>query len=429
MKTLLRCFCILFPVILSSQNLPKCGHEIYIDYRQKHNANYIRSVNEAFDNAKSWSYATPNSISKDSLLRLPVVVHVLYENDMENISEESIKSQIDVLNEDYKRLNADKVETRAQFDTLAGRSNFEFYLATTDPDGNLTSGITRTSTNVSSFMSQNFQMDLMKSPSSGGVFGWPNDKYINIWVCDIAINGQVQLLGYATPPNSLSEWEEDMSTSAENDGIVIHYELFGRNSVVNFGYDVAFLGRVTTHEVGHYLGLRHIWGDGLCEDDDGIHDTPFANSSSQNICNHNKNTCLDFPYDYNDMIENYMDYSNPSCQNIFTKGQMDLMHGVLSNQRAELPRRTVNVNTNKLLLLDVYPNPSNDILHIKLGVIKSQHKLQLIDVSGKVIWEIQLNQKDNRSIKLSTHNFARGIYFLKLQSDSYMNRIKKVFLH
>jgi hypothetical protein len=424
------------PCILFSQNFPTCGYDLLVEAYQKTNPNYQKSIDYAFEVAKEWSESQSLVSDSDTLRRLPVVVHVLYQNESENISDEIIQSQIDVLNEDYRRLNADTTNTRAQFDTLAGRSNFEFFLATTDPDGNPTSGITRTSTSVESFLNETIFlnpnsdiMNSMKSPTTNGVSAWPSDKYINIWICDISINGEIQIFGYATPPNNLPNWLLAPPTSPENDGIVIHYETFGRDAVVNVGFQTAFLGRVVTHEMGHFLGLRHIWGDGPCSDDDGIDDTPFSDSNGLNMCFHNKNSCVDSPFDYHDMIENYMDYSSPSCQNIFTKGQMGLMLGVLANHRVDLPEQNVDLIPQYKVYFNVYPNPTKDLLYIESGAIESQSKLQLFDLSGKVIWEKDLLKNTFEHVPLVTSNFARGIYFLKLHSKLHISPTQKVVLN
>ena len=424
------------PCILFSQNFPTCGYDLLVKAYQKTNPNYQKSIDYAFEVAKEWSESQSLVSDSDTLRRLPVVVHVLYQNESENISDEIIQSQIDVLNEDYRRLNADTTNTRAQFDTLAGRSNFEFFLATTDPDGNPTSGITRTSTSVESFLNETIFlnpnsdiMNSMKSPTTNGVSAWPSDKYINIWICDISINGEIQIFGYATPPNNLPNWLLAPPTSPENDGIVIHYETFGRDAVVNVGFQTAFLGRVVTHEMGHFLGLRHIWGDGPCSDDDGIDDTPFSDLNGLNMCFHNKNSCVDSPFDYHDMIENYMDYSSPSCQNIFTKGQMGLMLGVLANHRVDLPEQNVDLIPQYKVYFNVYPNPTKDLLYIESGAIESQSKLQLFDLSGKVIWEKDLLKNTFEHVPLVTSNFARGIYFLKLHSKLHISPTQKVVLN
>jgi hypothetical protein len=131
------------------------------------------------------------------------------------------------------------------------------------------------------------------------------------------------------------------------------------------------------------------------------------------------------------MVENYMSYSNPSCQNIFTKGQMGLMHGVLANQRVDLPYdadNTVGIHANENFHFSVYPQPAKDLLHIELIGANSQSNLQLIDISGKLIWEKDLNPNDHITLNLATKNYARGVYFLKFQNLQF-NRIEKVILN
>ena len=129
-------FLIAIPCLLFSQELPRCGYDLIVSHYQKLNPNYKQSIDIVFDQAKEWSKNHSVNSDSDTLLRLPVVVHVVYKNEDENISDAIIKSQIDVLNEDYRRMNADTINTREEFDSLAGRANFEFFLATSDPNGN-----------------------------------------------------------------------------------------------------------------------------------------------------------------------------------------------------------------------------------------------------------------------------------------------------
>lgn len=363
---------------------------------------------------------------------------MIYENEQENLSDAVIKSQIDVLNEDFGRTNADTTETRAVFDTIAGKAKFQFYLATVDPQGNSTNGITRTSTTQSTFMTQDElysgqMMESMKKPSSGGVAPWPVKDYLNIWVCDIALNGQIALLGYATPPNNLPNWEGSPPTDAQYDGVVIHYAVFGRDAAPDMGggQTVSFSGRVATHETGHYFGLRHMWGDGGCSEEDGIDDTPNAAQDGQNQCNHNINSCTDSPYDFPDMVENYMYYSDPSCQNMFTKGQVDFMYSVILNNRSELPDTTNNGGGNISVAaynkaeLSVYPKPAKDKFTIDLSKVNESTHIQLIDVTGKIIWERKYSIT-NRSthISVSTVDFSRGIYFLNTKGETEVSSHK-----
>ncbi len=167
------------PFLGFSQNYMRCGSDLVNRHNQNLDYSYLDRQQEIFNQAKDWADANQRSISQsDDVLQIPVVVHVIYENEQENLSDAVIKSQIDVLNEDFGRTNADTTETRAVFDTIAGKAKFQFYLATVDPQGNSTNGITRTSTTQSTFMTQDElysgqMMESMKKPSSGGVAPWP----------------------------------------------------------------------------------------------------------------------------------------------------------------------------------------------------------------------------------------------------------------
>src|SRR5688500_12228415 len=152
-----------------------------------------------------------NQRGSQAVTIVPVVVHVVYNTTEQNIPEYQITSQIDVLNEDYRRLNADSVNTRAVFNALSADTEIEFCLATVDPSGNPTSGITRTPTSNTYFTITN---DNVKTSSTGGKDPWPKEQYLNIWVCNLSSG----LLGYATLPG----------TGGNKDGVVIGYRFFGR---------------------------------------------------------------------------------------------------------------------------------------------------------------------------------------------------------
>jgi len=242
-----------------------------------------------------------------SLFTIPVVVHVVYRNGSQNISDAQIQSQIAVMNEDFRRLNADADGTWSQ----AADAEIEFCLATVDPNGNATSGITRTSTTQSSFSNQN---ENVHRASSGGKAPWPQGDYMNMWVCDIDGGG----LGYARFPNT---------NAGAADGIVIDYAYFGRGGSAQAPFN---LGRTATHEVGHYLNLRHIWGDGPCGNDDFVSDTPLSDASNGG-CQVGSVSC-----NSTDMVQNYMDYSDDGCMNLFTQGQKIRMKAALAGARASL---------------------------------------------------------------------------------------------
>jgi len=429
-------FLLLFlPFSVFSQHPTKCGTPFYINNQSSF---FKEAVNNSFMNAKEWVNNNRKKLSTDSILNVPVVVHIIHENSIENLDDSLVYSQIEVLNRDFSRSNSDTVNMRSVFDTIAAPASIQFYLATIDPNGNPTNGITRTFTNESSFIDFNLTLDLMKDDATGGVDAWPVEKYLNIWVCDLSFNvfGQSipAILGYAYPPAGLSNWPQGSSPTNPNfDGVVIHYEVFGRNnpysSVNQLGTTIsANMGRTCVHEVGHYLGLRHVWGDGDCSADDGLLDTPIAIDQSQFDCDSTKNSCVDFSYDFPDMIENYMDYSSEECQNTFTRDQVDLMYAVLINDRYDLINNNMistNVETNlEYINISFLPNPVSDFVQISLVTQKKVNNLEikLIDISGRVL--LKKNNKNiygNHKIKLDVKNIKTGVYFLQTNIDEKIN--------
>lgn len=396
---------------------------------------YAAAVNAAFEYAKS--NVSQFKTSADSVLRVPVVVHIVYRDQTENIDDSLIYNQIEVLNEDYRRLNADAVYTRQEFASIAADANIEFYLAEVDPNGNLTSGIVRQSSNAAYFISFDLQtfsysMDVVKYDSAGGSNAWPVDKYLNIWVCDLSfpIIGDA-LLGFAYPPIGAKNWPTGSTPVDPNaDGVVIHYKVFGRNNPNAVGVLAdASKGRTATHEVGHYLGLRHIWGDGDCTMDDGISDTPDADSDANFECNYSKNTCSESPIDYPDMIENYMDYAADDCQNVFTKEQADLMRSSLLNLRSGLlTEQTAGIKggyalSNKALL---YPSPANDYVNVKVfSTIENNTTIEVFSVVGEKMKEMPMNASE---LKISISDLQAGTYFISLKESSGKTLAKLPFV-
>ncbi len=304
------------------QNLDPDRYNRYVQLEQTI-ANYIASTN---------GNSNERLISQTSTIIIPVVVHVLHNGEPigigNNISDAQVQSQIDVLNEDFRRLNADRINTPAAFAGVTADPNFEFRLACTDQNGNATNGIHRVLTNVNAFTFQinnngsvNEQATGIKFTAQGGTDAWPTDQYLNIWVCNIApaVNGQ--LLGYAQFPF-------DFAVSPNTDGVVILNTAFGRVGNLRFLYDQ---GRTATHEIGHWLDLFHIWGDATCGDDH-CNDTPQQFAPNQS-------NCPVFPHQSNcpnngangDMFMNYMDYTVDGCKNIYTQDQTNRTRAVFAN--------------------------------------------------------------------------------------------------
>lgn len=283
----------------------------------------------------------------DTVFKIPVVFHVLYNNTLENISDELIFSQMRVLNEAYRHIHPDTNRVRLEFEDRDADAGIEFYLASEDPNGNPTTGINRVQTNVTTFMPQFQFTENMKRTVTGGVVAWNTDKYLNIWVCDISISGNDVLLGYAFPPTGAANWRSGSYTSSQFQGVVLHYKIVGENnSLANFN---SRGGKTAIHEVGHYLGLRHVWGDPQgfqdgCSPsvDDGIEDTPISKTNHSGRCNFFSNTCgVGQTGDLPDMVENYMDYSTDDCQVMFTKQQVQMMRYNLLFLRPQLSQMEI----------------------------------------------------------------------------------------
>jgi len=242
---------------------------------------------------------------------IPVVVHVIHYGGPENISREQIIDQIDSLNKDFQLQNADTVNIPAVFKPLAGNPQIEFRLAQLDPNGQCTDGIVR----VYSPLTYNARNNV-KSLSY-----WPSNKYLNFWIVNSIANtngSPGMVIGFAQFPGG------DPLT----DGVVIKYDFMGSIQAAAGSNNN---GRTATHEVGHWLNLRHIWGDAQCGNDQ-VNDTPTHYDANLSICPtwpHPSSCNGNAPN--GDMFTNYMDYTNGDCQNMFSAGQATRMNAALSS--------------------------------------------------------------------------------------------------
>ena len=233
------------------------------------------------------------------VITIPVVFHIVYANDQQNIPDSKILEQVQILTDDFRYLNSNQDAEWAQ----AADSEIEFCLATRDPNGAPTTGILRIATTSGSFGTS----DNIKFTASGGSDAWPATDYLNVWVGDLGGG----LLGYAQFPGG----------GAATDGVVCAYPNIGIDGP---GAGIYNLGRTATHEVGHWLNLRHVWGDGGCGVDDFVADTPESDGANYN-CDLGSVSCGSV-----DMVQNYMDYSSDLCMNLFTLGQADRMSATFS---------------------------------------------------------------------------------------------------
>ena len=248
------------------------------------------------------------------ILTIPVVVHIVKNmNEVEmNITDEMIFRQLEILNETYNAQNTDIANTPEFFEPLIGNVGIEFCLATVDPNGYSTTGITRTTTEVDIFSTVS---NTIKFTSDGGMDAWNTDHYLNIWVGKLSSS----ILGYSHLPTG--------SIPAEEHGLVVNYPYFGESDHVAYG-----MGKTAVHEIGHYLNLKHPWGTGNCDaNNDWVEDTPITESAYGGNPEHPQTSCETV-----DMFMNYMDYVYDESMVMFSAGQADRMRFAFQYHRPEL---------------------------------------------------------------------------------------------
>ena len=280
-----------------------CGSMEVLDRQLKEDPSMFQRMQEI--EKQTAAYEKKSHVGNRAVVVIPVVVHVVYQTSAQNISEAQINSQITVLNADFRALNGDISGVPAEFQALIADSEVEFCLAKQDPNGIATTGITRKYVNKSSWGTN----DDVKKLSKGGVNPWNTSQYLNIWVCNIGGG----ILGYAQFPGG----------SAATDGVVVGYNYFGTTGVVSPPFDK---GRTATHEIGHWLNLRHIWGDTNCGSD-LVNDTPTHNTANYGCpAFPHYSTCSGTP---KEITMDYMDYTDDACMFMFTQGQKTRMKAVL----------------------------------------------------------------------------------------------------
>lgn len=437
---------LVFSTDIFSQNAPVeiCGYQHELEKLIQKQPNYLALQNEWYRKANEAyieSQSTKRKIIADTIVyEIPVVFHVIYNTSSQNISDALILSQLYELNLDYRKLNPDTSRIRSIFKPLAADIKIRFKLADKDPNGNPTNGINRVNTSNSTFATNIYgsYSEDMKSTNNGGQTAWNPARYLNIWICNMEYPNYVGITyGFATPPTGSPNWVQFQNATKDStdpkSGVVLHYKVVGKNNpLAPSNYKEA---NTATHEVGHYLGLRHIWGDAAnpntqgCNVDDGIFDTPNARDKNYTCSNANWNSCVDATNDKPDMTENYMDYALDGCAAMFTREQAFMMRYVLNNFRTGLPIRTIvydTVTEYANTVVNVYPNPTkaNDLLTV---IVNSNNNseifiMTLFDSNGKEI--LQKGIQANKKTEVFTAAYSVGVYYL-LVKDSKGNILKK----
>ncbi|PJJ54414.1 M43 family zinc metalloprotease [Hymenobacter chitinivorans] len=338
--------------------------------------------------------ANPTTANRTgAVVTIPVVVHVLYNTTAQNVSDAMVQAQIDVLNKDYSKTNSDVSLTPTMFAGLAANTNVQFVLAKRTPTGAPTTGIIHKQTKTASWSTN----DAVKNSKRGGDDAWDATKYLNIWVCNL---GQ-GLLGYAQFPGG----------SPATDGVVVLYSSLPGGSAKP--YDK---GRTATHEVGHWLNLRHIWGDASCGND-LVSDTPTQQTSNYG--------CPAFPHvtcgNQGDMSMNYMDYTDDACMYMFSTGQASRMNalfaaggaraGLVTSLGGVAPRMAI-ASLGTASEVAMYPNPASSVLNLTLPTTTAAKgwSVTVYDLQGHQMKQASYNGQG----QVQVSQLPKGLYQMTL---------------
>ena len=400
---LLLLFTTFFSHSLTGQN--RCAAT---EIREEWQANYPNWQNEKADRETiltDWINENRSSTSNRTVVTIPVVVHVVWNSQEENIPDEQIHSQIAVLNEDFRKLNVEIPSIPADFQALIADVEFEFYLAQKDPSGASTTGITRTFTNNPVGIGGT---EAIHYTSQGGKDAWDTERYLNIWVAKFAggIGGISSFPGVGP---------------AEEDGVEINYLQFG-NINVSPPYH---LGRTLTHEIGHYFNLEHPWGPSItdCCEDDFVDDTPESCETYIGECPSHPAISCSMP----DMFMNFMFYTNDECMGMFSIGQKMRMWATLNTMRQGLLDDVPTFEETDAVVFKILNNPAKDILFFEIeGQFLNKGQVMLTNLNGAVVLRKEINHIGQYSFK--TNNLPSGVYFL-IFGNERMNLGRKVFIN
>lgn len=345
---------------------------------------------------------------------IPVVVHIIYEEDSQNPSDQLIYTMVELLSADFSARNLDIDKVPPIFKPTAGSPQIEFCLASIDPAGNKTTGINRIKSvflpGIDEMSDGRFRLF---HTGLGGADAWDPDLYLNIYITPLPHS----ILGFATFPESRNRGLED--------GVCIDYKEVFFGETTNSGR--LKLGRTLTHEVGHWLGLTHIWGnqEGSCTLDDGVEDTPPQAYPYYNCPEGEKVSCGN-PNAY----MNYMDYTNDQCMYYFSLGQIDIMHRVLNEFRPLMGQLTL-CGPNPFLIgrdIKLYPNPFNELIHIELLETAGKYAdIRIYDGTGKLV--LEKNLLSTGLIRLAADQLGQGFYVIQVKVAGTTYRFKTLKLN
>ncbi|GAA4046761.1 M43 family zinc metalloprotease [Flavobacterium chungnamense] len=404
---------ILIVLAISSLNVfsqRTCATTEKMNELKANNPSFAIHHQETMDYLQNSTTAQTNK-SPNVVVTIPVVFHVLYKTSIQNISDAQINSQLTILNNDFRKLNSDfSTVVPAAFQGLGADVEILFCKATRTPAGVASTGIERKSV-PSSFV---FENDYF---ATAGLTAWDPTKYLNIWIGRFTNN---QLLGFAYLPSA---------AGLAYDGLCIGDQFFGNTGTATAPFNK---GRTATHEIGHYFGLLHPWGDdgstcGTAANSDGVSDTPATNDPYSGCPTFPNNTNACTSTTNGSMFMNYMDYVNDACMAFFTNGQKTIMRNTLNGPRASL----LTSNGCASLGLDevgaiqaiaVYPNPVSQYF-----IITSPHTtvdfVEVYNVNGQLVKSQKLEEINN---KIYIEDLESGVYYLRIYNGESFLKSDKI---
>ncbi len=359
-----------------------------------------------------------SKVFRDTEYIIPVVFHLIYPFYVP-LDINFIPKIMNEINADFMRLNADSIKLRSKFKSREGNPKIRFVLADTNENGQPSKGYTiRFSLNYFGVEPNQPYKDMhrMKFKAYEGTPPWNTKKYLNIWVCNLTSfeTGKTYVNGFATPPKNAPHWSPIYYADSLIDGIVI-----GKNVYSKTNRSITL-----THEIGHYLGLRHVSGDpprfmdssSKCVYDDSIFDTPRVLHQNYYTCDTSINSCIEPVNDFPDMLENFMDYTGDNCSNSFTKQQVLMMRYCLKTLRPQLASLKINtIIAPALFLVDVYPNPNKGSLHIDFkDSFSNNYSFEIHDYIGRKVLESRILEPKSL---VNLEFLSSGLYSIAITND------------